>query len=82
MRVNIKDNVYGMSRKEYKKFLKVARNSIPCGIYAVEKGNTAIMLNEKYNDIENLRKAVNEYKKIDFKVFWNDKLESRKNRKR
>ena len=48
MRVEIKGNVYGMSRKEYKQFLKIASKAIPCGIYAAEKGSTAIMLNEKY----------------------------------
>lgn len=46
MRVEIKGNVYGMSRKEYKRFLKIASKAIPCGIYAAEKGSTAIMLNE------------------------------------
>jgi hypothetical protein len=44
MRVEIKGNVYGMSRKEYKRFLKIASKAIPCGIYAAEKGSTAIML--------------------------------------
>lgn len=59
MRVEIKGNVYGMSRKEYKQFLKIASKAIPCGIYAAEKGSTAIMLNEKYGSIEDLRKSVN-----------------------
>lgn len=62
MRVEIKGNVYGMSRKEYKQFLKIASKAIPCGIYAAEKGSTAIMLNEKYGSIEDLRKSVSEYK--------------------
>ena len=48
MRVSIKDNVYGMSRREYKKLLNIASNAIPNGIYAVEKGNIAVMTNEKH----------------------------------
>lgn len=72
MRVEIKGNVYGMSRKKYKRFLKIASKAIPCGIYAAEKGSTAIMLNEKYGSIEDLRKSVSEYKMKGFKVYYND----------
>lgn len=73
MRVEIKGNVYGMSRKEYKQFLKIASNAVPCGIYAAEKGSTAIMLNEKYNNLDDLKKAVYGYKLKGFKVHYNDK---------
>jgi hypothetical protein len=79
MRVEIKGNVYGMSRKEYKQFLKIASKAIPCGIYAVEKGSTVIMLNEKYNNVEDLRKSVSEYKMKGFKVYYNDKNNDKKN---
>lgn len=78
MRVEIKGNVYGMSRKEYKQFLKIASKAIPCGIYAAEKGSTAIMLNEKYGSIEDLRKSVSEYKLKGFKVYYNDKNNDKK----
>lgn len=79
MRVNIKDSIYGMSRKEYKQFLKVASNAVPCGIYAAEKGSTAIMLNEKYDNLDDLKNAVYEYKLKGFKVYYNDKNNDKKN---
>lgn len=78
MRVEIKGNVYGMSRKEYKQFLKIASKAIPCGIYAAEKGSTAIMLNEKYDNVQDLRKSVSEYKLKGFKVYYNDKNNDKK----
>lgn len=49
-----------------------------CGIYAAEKGSTAIMLNEKYNSVEDLRKSVSEYKLKGFKVYYNDKNNDKK----
>lgn len=78
MKVEIQNNVYRMSRKEYKRFLKIASKAIPCGIYAVEKGSTVIMLNEKYNNVEDLRKSVSEYKLKGFKVYYNDKNNDKK----
>lgn len=72
MRVNIKDSVYGMLRKEYKKFLKVASNAVSCGIYAVEKAGTSIILNERYCDVESLNKAVSGYKEKGVKVYYNE----------
>lgn len=78
MKVEIQNNVYGMSRKEFKQFLEIASKSIPCGIYAAEKGSTAIMLNEKYGSIEDLRKSVSEYKLKGFKVYYNDKNNDKK----
>ena len=73
MRVNIKDSIYGMSRKEYKQFLKVASNAVPCGIYAAEKGSTAIMINEKYENSQDLKQAITEYQMKGFKVYYNAK---------
>lgn len=78
MKVEIQNNVYGMSRKECKQFLEIASKAILCGIYAVEKGSTAIMLNEKYNNVEDLRKSVSEYKMKGFKVYYNDKNNDKK----
>lgn len=73
MRVSIKDNVYGMSRREYKKLLNIASNAIPNGIYAVEKGNIAIMTNEKYENSQDLKQAITEYQMKGFKVYYNAK---------
>lgn len=73
MRVEIKGNVYGMSRKEYKRFLKIASKAIPCGIYAAEKGSTAIMINEKYENSQDLNQAITEYQMKGFKVYYNAK---------
>lgn len=73
MRVSIKDNVYGMSRREYKKLLNIASNAIPNGIYAIEKGNIAVMTNEKHKNTNGLKQAITEYKMKGFKVYYNEK---------
>lgn len=73
MRVGIKNNVYGMSHREYKKFLNIASKSLPIGIYAVEKGNIAVMTNEKYENTNDLKQAIAEYQMKGFKVYYNAK---------
>jgi hypothetical protein len=36
----------------------------------LEKGNTIIMLNEKYEDAVSLNKAVKAYEEKGFRVYW------------
>lgn len=72
MRVQMANKIYEMNAKQYKGFLKVVKGCLPVGIYAVEKGGVAIMMNEKPKDKEDLRKQVEVLKKKGFKVYWND----------
>ena len=61
---------YEMSHKQAKAILETAKKLANCNIYGVEKDNVMIMLNEKYEDDMSLKKAVGEYKKKGFKVYW------------
>lgn len=72
MRVQMGNKIYEMTSKQYKGFLKAAKGCMPVGIYAVEKGRVAIMMNEKPKDREDLRKQVEDFKKKGFRVHWND----------
>lgn len=60
--------MYRMSRKEYEKLLKVASDQVPFGIYAVEKGDYAELMNEKCKSITQLKRMTQELKARGFKV--------------
>lgn len=75
MIVELNGKVYGMSLKGFKGILKIASSAVPFGIYAICKNQTAIMLNEKYESIEKLEKAVSKYKRNGFEVYYNAKTE-------
>ena len=70
MVVNIGNHVYEMTHRQAKAILKSAKKLADCSIYGLEKGNTIIMLNEKYKDAVNLNKAVKGYEKKGFRVYW------------
>lgn len=70
MTVNMVTQTYEMSSKQAKAILGTAKKLANCNIYGIEKGNVVIMLNEKYEDDMSLKKAVEEYKKKGFKVYW------------
>lgn len=72
MRVQMVNKIYEMTAKQYKGFLKVAKDCMPVGIYAVEKDGVAIMMNEKPKDSKDLRKQIEDFKKKGFKIHWNE----------
>lgn len=71
MIVNMGENTYEMSRRQYKEFLKTAKKCLPFGVYAIEKDNVAVMLNEKPKDKDDLEKQVGKYTAQGFKVRYN-----------
>lgn len=70
MVVNIGKHVYEMTNRQANAILESAKKLADCNIYGLEKGNTIIMLNEKYEDAVNLNKAVKAYEEKGFKVYW------------
>ncbi|MBO5159623.1 MAG: hypothetical protein J6B94_08570 [Lachnospiraceae bacterium] len=62
---------YGMSRDEVKKFLKVASEQVPFGIYAVEKGNYIEMRCDHCKSITQLKELTRQFKAKGFKVHSN-----------
>jgi ABC-type molybdate transport system substrate-binding protein len=71
VKVIIKKTVYEMTEEQAKGNLNVAKKLVPCGIYAVQKGDTIELKNQPYVYKQNLRKAVAEYVKRGFKVYYN-----------
>lgn len=74
MRVVVNKTVYGMNKPEFEKFLEVASKQVPIGIYAVKKDDVCELKNEAYTDKDKLLKAVAEYARMGFKVYYNDNI--------
>ena len=72
MNVIIEKNVYGMNRKQLRGVLKIASGLIPFGIYAVQKGDVCELRKDKFDNAEELKKAVVAYKEKGFKVYYNE----------
>ena len=71
MKLIIGKSVYRMRKSEFKNVLQIARKNVPHGVYGILKGDIGELKNEVYNSTEELEKAVNEYKKDGFEVFYN-----------
>ena len=72
MNVIIEKNVYGMNRKQLRGVLKVASILMPFGIYAVQKDDVCELRKDKFENAEELKKAVGAYKEKGFKVYYNE----------
>ena len=68
MVVNIGKKTWEMSRKEYEKLLEVAREQVPFGIYAVEKGNQVHLRHDHCKSMSQLKQLTRDYKAQGFKV--------------
>ena len=73
MRVIIKDTLFMATKKESKELVNVCKQLVSCGIYAVEKDDLVECKNETYKTTEELLKAVHEYERLGFKVYYNEK---------
>ena len=71
MNVIIGETLYGMNRKQLRGVLKAASSLIPFGIYAVQKGDVCELRKDKFDNAEELKKAVGAYKEKGFKVYSN-----------
>lgn len=71
MNVIIEKNVYGMNRKQLRGVLKVASSLMPLGIYAVQKDDVCELRKDKFDNADELKKAVGAYKEKGFKVYSN-----------
>ena len=71
MQVKVANRVYQMSRKEYQGLLQVAKEQVPKGVYAVEKGSYAELCNDKCSSKTQLKALIRSYKSNGFKVHVN-----------
>ncbi|MFR5839918.1 MAG: hypothetical protein ACLUFC_04885 [Anaerobutyricum hallii] len=62
-----------MNREKYKGLLKVAKEQVPFGIYALEKKDYAELRCDKCDSITQLKELIRQFKKQGFKVYSNDK---------
>ena len=72
MNVIIEKNVYGMNRKQLRGVLKAASSLMPFGIYAVQKDDVCELRKDKFDNAEELKKAVGAYKEKGSKVYYNE----------
>lgn len=71
MRVLVGESIYETNRQGLRGILKTASKQMPFGIYAVEKDDYCELRKDKFEDKEELRKAVAEYVQKGFKVHYN-----------
>ena len=71
MKVIIGKSVYEMNRKQLRGVLKVASGLIPFGIYAVQKDDVCELRKDKFDNADELKKAVGAYKENGFKAYYN-----------
>lgn len=74
MNVIIEETLYGMNRKQLRGVLKAASSLIPFGIYAVQKDDVCELRKDKFDNAEELKKAVVAYKEKGFKVYYNEQV--------
>ena len=71
MKVKVANRMYQMNRKEYKGLLKVAKEQVLFGIYALEKADYAELRCDKCDSITQLKKLTRQFRKQGFKVYSN-----------
>lgn len=71
MKVKVADNLYQMSRKEFRGLLEIASEQVPFGIYAVEKKDYAELCNQKCRSTTELKRHRHNLKQQGFKVYSN-----------
>ena len=74
MNVIIGETLYGMNRKQLRGVLKAASSLMPFGIYAVQKDDVCELIKDKFDNAEELKKAVVAYKEKGFKVYYNEQV--------
>lgn len=70
MKVKIDKKMYSMSRSEYKGLLKVAKEQVKRGIYAIEKGDYAELRADKAS-ITQIKALTRQLKVQGYKVYAN-----------
>lgn len=69
MKVKVGTRIYRMNRSEYEGLLKVAKEQVPIGVYAVEKKDYAELRNDTCKS--KLKEVIRTFKAQGFKVYAN-----------
>ena len=60
-----------MDKKEYQGLLQVASEQVPCGVYAIEKGNKAELRHDKCTSTGKVKELIRNWKRQGYKVYAN-----------
>lgn len=71
MKVKVGQRLYRMSKDEYHRLLKVAKEQVSFGIYAVEKVDYAELRNDKCESSTKLKAMKRQFRQQGFKVYAN-----------
>ena len=71
MQVKVGNRIYRMSQKEYEGLLKIAREQVLLGVYALEKNNYAELRCDKCKSVTKLKELIRQFKDQGFKVYAN-----------
>lgn len=71
MKILVGEILYETNRKGLQGILQVVSKQIPFGIYAIEKDDYCELRKDKFENKEELKKAVSEYEEKGFKVHYN-----------
>lgn len=71
MEVKVANRIYRMNREEYEGLLKVAKEQVPFGIYAVEKKGYAELQNLRCKSMTELKNLTRGFKQRGYKVLAN-----------
>lgn len=71
MRVKVDKKMYSMPVAKYRELLKIAKEQVPKGVYAVEKGNYAELRNDACSSATQLKALKRQFKSQGFKVHAN-----------
>lgn len=73
MKVKVGNRIYRMSCKEYQGLLKIAKEQVSFGIYAIEKKGYAELRCDNCASTTQLKEKNREFRKQGFKVHMNGK---------
>lgn len=71
MQVKVANRLYRMSKDEYSRLLGIAKEQVPFGVYAVEKGDYAELQNVHCKSSTELKNIIRAFKSKGFKVLAN-----------
>lgn len=71
MKIKVGKRMYQMDRKEYMGLLKIAKEQVPMGIYALEKKDYAELRNDYCDSITKLKELTRQFRQQGFKVLVN-----------
>ena len=71
MKVKVANRTYRMNRKEFQGLLQIAKEQVPKGVHAVEKGDYAELRNDHCTSTTQLKALIRQFKGQGFKVHAN-----------